>query len=222
MRKVTFFIDDLAFFNHEAPGVDFGDKESFKAIYTLYGEGKNIDRYELTDPDGNKISLADLNGYQKGVILNDCKAYFTGSSYHGGGTRPCGVIMIDDRNNSWRERVRVDIVNAMRVSNNFEEYKTVMENNGYSLHEGNNEQHGRYITYTAPDGKKVRDYTLGEHVSYERLLTNWETKNLDNLIGRAENHPEQPRLDDVIADANRKAGPDGVGAMFHSSPERDR
>lgn len=107
MRKVTFFIDDLAFFNLEAPGVDLGDKESFKAIYTLYGEGKNIERYELTDQEGNKIPLTDLNGYQKGVILNDCKAYFTGSSYHSNGTKPCGVVKIDDSSHKDKERNNV-------------------------------------------------------------------------------------------------------------------
>lgn len=188
MRKVTFYIDDSAFFNHEAPRVDLGDQESFKAIYTLYGEGKNIDRYELTDKFGNKIPLSSLNGYQRGVILNDCKAYFSGGNYHGNGTKPCGVVKIVDNDMIMEmigeqkqylaptARLREDIANAMRVANNFEEYKTVMENNGYLLNEGNSEQHGRYITYTTSTGKKVRDYTLGENSTYERLMTFLKSK----------------------------------------------
>ena len=50
----------------------------------------------LTDYDGNKINLNDLNGYQKGVVLNDCMAYFNGGKYHGNETEPCGVVDIQD------------------------------------------------------------------------------------------------------------------------------
>ena len=55
----------------------FGDKESFKVIYMITSDGRNPDKYELTDYDGNKIPLDSLNGYQKGVVLNDCMAYFS-------------------------------------------------------------------------------------------------------------------------------------------------
>lgn len=102
MRKVIFKIDDLAFFKRHYNLTDdqmqdiFSDKESFKVIYTLIGEGKSIDRYELTAYDGNKINLNDLNGYQKGVVLNDCKAYFTGGKYHSNAEVPCGVVDIKE------------------------------------------------------------------------------------------------------------------------------
>lgn len=211
MRKVTFYIDDLAYFKHTAPGVDLGNEESFKAIYTLYGEGKNIERYELTDHEGNKISLPDLNGYQKGVILNDCKAHFEGSSYHGGGTWPCGVIKIEDqnRNNSWKERVCVDIENAMRCSNSFEEYKAALESKGYSLHKGNSERFGDYISYTTPDGKKVRDYTLGPAYTQEELKLSFK-------LGQ-----NKPSLNEMIADAaNRTAPPSGNGGPYIKQLER--
>lgn len=103
MRKVIFKIN-----NHEYLRKEFeknGCTESqivyvlkglgnFKAIYTLYGEGKNVDRYELTDYDGNKISINDLNGYEKGVVLNDCHAYFTGGKYHCNADELCGVVEI--------------------------------------------------------------------------------------------------------------------------------
>lgn len=73
MRKVTFTIDDLEYFKRKFSFTDrqmdefFGDSESFMAIYTLVGEGNHPDKYELTDYNGNKISLEALNGYQKGV-----------------------------------------------------------------------------------------------------------------------------------------------------------
>lgn len=109
MRKVTFYIDDIAYFAHKAPGVDLGNEESFKAIYTLYGEGKNIDRYELTDMDGNKLPITSLNGYQKGMILNECQAYFTDGNAPTPDKMPCGVIKVND-NGTIAELV--DIENA--------------------------------------------------------------------------------------------------------------
>lgn len=102
MRKVIFIIDDLEFFKQcyglTSEGLEniFSDKESFKAIYTLYGDGKNVQRYKLTDHDGNKMYLDCLNGYQKGVVLNDCMAYFTGGNYHSSADVPCGVIDIKE------------------------------------------------------------------------------------------------------------------------------
>lgn len=102
MRKVTFKIDDLAWMQKHYNLTDeqmkdvFGDKESFRVIYTLYREGNCIDRYTLTDYDGNKVNLNDLNGYQRGVVLNDCMAYFNGGKYHSNGTEPCGVVDIQD------------------------------------------------------------------------------------------------------------------------------
>ena len=72
------------------------DIVSFKAILTLYGEGKSLNRYELTDANGNQMSINDLNGYQKGVIINDCYAYFEEKSYFNNSEQPCGVIKIID------------------------------------------------------------------------------------------------------------------------------
>lgn len=100
MRKVTFIINDLKWMRkyykltEEQFAEMFKDQESFKCIYTLYGKGKMVDRYELTDYDGNKVHMDELNGYQKGVVLNDCYAYFTGGEYHSGTKEPCGVVEI--------------------------------------------------------------------------------------------------------------------------------
>ncbi len=105
MRKVIFKIDDKEYFRRELEkdnciGKQAGDilkgLRNFKAIYTLYGVENNVDRYELTDYDGNKISINDLNGYEKGVVLNDCHAYFTGGKYHDNADKPCGVVGITE------------------------------------------------------------------------------------------------------------------------------
>jgi hypothetical protein len=103
MRKVVFTIDDIEYFKQKFKLSDkqvaefFGEKESFKVIYTITGNGRNPDKYELTDYDGNKIPLDSLNGYQKGVVLNDCMAYFTGGEYHGDYDAPHGVIKIEEK-----------------------------------------------------------------------------------------------------------------------------
>ena len=103
MRKVIFTIDDVEYFKkmlHKQNVTEEVQKDileninQFKVIYTLYGEGKNVDRYTLTDFDGNKVNLNDLNGYQKGVVLNDCYAYFTSGKYHSDTKEPCGVVDI--------------------------------------------------------------------------------------------------------------------------------
>lgn len=82
--------------NHEGECLGFNGEYSFKVIYTLYGEEKVINNYELTDYNGNRISLNTLNGYQRGVVLNDCMAYFTGGKYHSDSNSPCGVIKIEE------------------------------------------------------------------------------------------------------------------------------
>lgn len=103
MRKVIFKIDDKEYFRRELEKENvpndikeeiLNSVKGFKSIYTLYGNEKQVDRYELTDQDGNKININDLNGYEKGVVLNDCYAYFTGGKYHSNASQPCGVVWI--------------------------------------------------------------------------------------------------------------------------------
>lgn len=103
MRKVVFKIDDEEFFKQEYKDQltekqwkeFFKDTNPFKAIYTLIGD-KEPDRYELTDFNGNKININNLNGYQRGVVLNDCMSYFTGGKYYDDADKPCGVIDITE------------------------------------------------------------------------------------------------------------------------------
>lgn len=101
MRKVIFRIDDYEYFKKlfESDGANtkeveriFKDIKPFRAIYTLYGNENEIERYELTDLDGNKIDFDSLNGYQRGVVLNDCKRYFSNTEHN----KPCGVVDIQD------------------------------------------------------------------------------------------------------------------------------
>ena len=103
MRKVIFKIDDQEYFRRELEKENCTGKQTenilkgigiFKAIYTLYGTGKQVDRYELTDYKGNKININDLNGYEKGVVLNDCYTYFTGGRYFNNADKPSGVVNI--------------------------------------------------------------------------------------------------------------------------------
>ena len=107
MRKVTFIIDDEKYFRKEFKRQNpqltenqiddiLSDIVSFKAVLTLYGESKSLDRYELTDENKNQMNINNLNGYQKGVIINDCYAYFEGKSYFNNSEQPCGVIKIID------------------------------------------------------------------------------------------------------------------------------
>lgn len=105
MRKVTFKIDDQEYFKRELEKENCSREQvqnilkglgTFKAIYTLYGNGNDVDKYTLTDHDGNKININDLNGYEKGVVLNDCHAYFTGSKYYDNADKPYGIVRITE------------------------------------------------------------------------------------------------------------------------------
>lgn len=102
IKAITFYIDDCKYFRRQLKEQGFAENsiddilntvEPFRAVYTLIGRPSNSDYYSLTDFDGNRISINALNGYQKGVILNACYAYYMGSQKH-----PHGVIKIDELN----------------------------------------------------------------------------------------------------------------------------
>lgn len=87
MRKVIFYIDDIAYlkkdFKKQNPNLTETEIENllaalepFKATYILYGKGNYIDRYELFDENGKKMNINDLNNYQTGVIISDCHRCF--------------------------------------------------------------------------------------------------------------------------------------------------
>ena len=103
MRKVGFFkIDDKEYFRRDlkrqnctgSQAEDILKKlNNFKAIYTLYGNKKQVDRYELTDYDGNKININQTD-MEEAWVLNDCYAYFVGEKYCFDSDKPCGVVDI--------------------------------------------------------------------------------------------------------------------------------
>ena len=116
-KSIKFVIDDLEYFrreflrqNPELTSEQVADilcnLNDFKAIYTLYQDENGRQRYKLTDVDGNKINLSDLN---------DCWRYFNYYMRHGKapeeykdysdtemsdtlGVMPCGVIEISVAN----------------------------------------------------------------------------------------------------------------------------
>lgn len=105
MRKVIFYIDDIGYLrNRLKKEHDLSDSKideivsglkELKVIYSLFGD-KYIDRYELTDMDGNKVDINSLNNYEKVIVIGDCMAYFEGKKYHFGGDAPTGVIKIEE------------------------------------------------------------------------------------------------------------------------------
>ena len=97
MRKVTYTIDDLEYFRELYKGVEniFEDGTSFRCEYTLIGNDYE-ERYLLLDPDGKKININDLNGYQKGVVLADCSRHFQGKPLESGGKMPTGCVKIEE------------------------------------------------------------------------------------------------------------------------------
>lgn len=94
MRKVTYTIDDVAYFRRVYKDYDVNSLlsgiEPFRAVYVLYSginSDKMPDRYELFI-DGKKTNINTLNGYQRGVVLEDCFNHFIGRDpqYDGGYT----------------------------------------------------------------------------------------------------------------------------------------
>lgn len=71
---------------------------------------------------------------------------------------------------SWKEQVRLDIENTKSVTQNWDEFKKYMCAAGYALRKG------KYITYTTPEGKKIRDNRLGREFTKESLDKYWIEK----------------------------------------------
>lgn len=100
MRKVTYTIDDLEYFRELYKGAENLEEilsaiTPFRCEYTLIGEDYER-KYLLLDPDGNKLNINDLNGYQKGVVLCDCQRHFQRKPLESGGEMPTGCIKIEE------------------------------------------------------------------------------------------------------------------------------
>ncbi len=110
MKKVTYYIDDIEYFRRdfkENCGIAedkaeemIEDKEPFRCIYTLTGSGKTVQKYTLTDFNGKNIDINKLNGFQRGICLNDCYAHFIGGKYHDDSDKPLRSNRHKRRNHS--------------------------------------------------------------------------------------------------------------------------
>ena len=69
---------------------------------------------------------------------------------------------------SWKDRIRMDIEAARSMTKNWTEFKTLMEQDGYSI------RIGAHTSYTAPDGEhKIRAGKLGQSYTKENLELYW-------------------------------------------------
>ena len=71
---------------------------------------------------------------------------------------------------SWKEQVRMDIENTKSVSKDWKQFKKYLIAAGYQIREG------KYITYTTPEGNKVRDNKLGKSYAKDALNNYWLSK----------------------------------------------
>lgn len=87
---------------------------------------------------------------------------------------------------SWKEKIRIDIYNAKRVANNWDEYISIMEKAGYEI------KQGKYVSYKHPEQERaVRDVRLGDMYTKAGIQQFWADRD------RIHN--------DIIAEQNRQA-----------------
>lgn len=92
-RIIRYRINDKQYFidlfrrdkwSEEKITTEMSGKKYLNATLTLYGYerengSKFFDHYELTDENGQKIDINDLNGYEHDEVLSDCFWHFNGS-----------------------------------------------------------------------------------------------------------------------------------------------
>ena len=99
-----------------------------------------------------------------------------------------------NKGKSWKERVRIDISNAMRTSYDFSSFEESMQAAGYKMRTGSSKEHGQYVTYTCPDGtNKVRDYVLGKGYTKAELEVYWDIKKAIKREQEANTRKDEPR-----------------------------
>lgn len=91
---------------------------------------------------------------------------------------------------SWKERVRWDIEAARRGTSNWNEFVSYMKEEGYEIRDG-----GKHITYTAPNGNKIRAERLGRSFMKENLELYWALRNRTECdVARAQRDNGAPPL----------------------------
>lgn len=104
---------------------------------------------------------------------------------------------MENQGKSWKQRIRVDIENAMKLSNNWTEYENLMKEAGYTIKQGKHE------TYQAPDhSHKARGSTLGKEYTKDYLEEYWQLKRELNQIVSEE---KEQRQEQTISYTNLKA-----------------
>ena len=82
-----------------------------------------------------------------------------------------------NKGTSWKARVQIDILNAMRASNNRDEYLRAMHASGYEMRIGTSRDHGEYISYTCPDKThRISDFSLDQSCTLSHLESYWNLK----------------------------------------------
>ena len=110
-----------------------------------------------------------------------------------------------NKGTSWKERVRIDINNAMKTSTDFSSFIESMNAASYKIRLGNSKTHGEYITYTCPDNThKVRDYKLGQGYTKSQLEAYWDLrKNIaDDLLYNRD--PAENSIEDIIGSTSEQ------------------
>lgn len=95
---------------------------------------------------------------------------------------------------SWRERIRMDIESAKRISSSWDEFTEVMQAAGYQIKDG------VHTTYTAPDDKhKARADKLGRDYTKANLELYWAVKGLtDKVVSEAKKEEDSPLLSGLL------------------------
>lgn len=91
---------------------------------------------------------------------------------------------------SFKERMRLDIEAARRITGSWDEFVAAMKETGYEIREG------KYVTYTAPDKQsKSRDFRLGKSYTKESLELYWTLRNkIERDVEIAAKNNEAPPL----------------------------
>lgn len=164
-RKAIFVIDDNKYFKEQYNLTDEQALEvltipTFKAIYSLFGNGNNLDRYELVDVFGNSIDINKLNGYQKAMILGECENYFMGIQKD----KPCGVVEMKEMfvESFWMVEVSENKITGEIIGEIHRTYAERKPEHSVSIDLKNKTVIYRSYYKALNDAKAWRDYWMNE------------------------------------------------------------
>lgn len=107
-----------------------------------------------------------------------------------------------NKGRSWKQTVRNDIQNAMKISSDMKSFEEAMRSAGYKIRYGNSQVHGQYITYTCPDNThRVRDYILKQGCTYEDLEAYWSLKNEIENVATDRNEDGINKIEAILSKA---------------------